>query len=211
MNTTKYLWPALALAAVLMAMNAYNLSAITTQPEKAIIDYGEAAVSDEIIPKGEPSYGQEIQFSYDDIDPYDQQKANAAIARLAQYDRQISLNPADNERYVKILYKDKGGISCEYCCGARSVIFQNGQPACGCAHSYAMRGLAKYLLTETDMTDEEILTEVAKLKVLFFPAQSQQKAAAMQAQGIEVGYLSLATNENRGLEQGISGGMVGGC
>lgn len=159
------------------------------------------------------SGGAELEFSFDDINPYDQQKANAAISKLASLDQDLTLEGADLERYIKILYKDHGGLSCEYCCGARAIIFPNGQAACGCAHSYAMRGLAKYLiLNHPDMSDAEILEEAGKLKVLFFPTVMEGKAQVMEAKGIPVNYISLATNENRGIEKGqASGSMVGGC
>ena len=105
-------------------------------------------------------------------------------------------------------------IRCEYCCGAPSVIFDNGQAACGCAHSYAMRGIAKYLITEhaDEYSDEEILAEMGKWKVLFFPQQHMAKAAALEGKGIEADYVNLASNKYRGIEKGSEqGGMVGGC
>ncbi len=169
----------------------------------------------DIIPTGFPEiWGKELDFSYDDIDPNDQSSANAAISKLSDIDRSITLPSDLVERYVKILFSDNGGISCEFCCGAKSIIFENGDPACGCAHSFAMRGLTKYLLiNHPDMSDEDILTDVGKLKVLFFPGIHESKAAVMEQKGIDVDYISLTTNENRGIERGqASGGsMVGGC
>ena len=89
-----------------------------------------------------------------------------------------------------------------------------GGAACSCAHSFAMRGLAKYLLVKhPKMSNDEILTELAKWKTLFFPGQMTAKAALLQQQGIEFSYISLGSNKYRGIEQGSSadGGMVGGC
>ena len=78
-----------------------------------------------------------------------------------------------------------------------------------------MRGLAKYLLTNhPDMTDIEILSELGKWKVLFFPGVHEQKAKALEANGIDsTDYINLASNLYRGIEQGKTsgGGMVGGC
>ena len=79
-----------------------------------------------------------------------------------------------------------------------------------------MRGLAKYLLTKhPDMADEEILNELGKWKVLFFPGVHEQKAQVLEANGIDsTNYINLASNLYRGIEQGQaanSGGMVGGC
>jgi len=116
------------------------------------------------------------------------------------------------ERYIRI----GSSISCEYCCGAQSIIFSNGERACGCAHSYAMRGLAKYMLIEhPDVSDAVILEELGKWKVLFFPGVHEQKAQALEAQGIDSkNYINLASNLYRGAEKGQTGSggsMVGGC
>ena len=167
----------------------------------------------EIIPTGVPvHYGDELGISYDDVNAATPRQADATIGVMANIDRTVTLEGADLQRYIDILLD----ISCEYCCGAASVIFDDGRAACGCAHSYAMRGLAKYLITEhgEDMSDDEILTEIAKWKVLFFPGIHETKAAVMESQGIDTNYINLASNAYRGIEQGAqqsSGGMVGGC
>ena len=166
----------------------------------------------EIIPTGVPKvYGNELKISYDDVSPNDPRKADATINVLANIDRTVTLTGDDLQRYIKI----GSEISCEYCCGADSIIFSNGQPACGCAHSYSMRGLAKYLIKNhgDEFTDDQILEELGKWKVLFFPGVHQQKAAVLKSQGIELNYINLASNKYRGIEQGqqSSGEMVGGC
>ncbi len=165
----------------------------------------------EIIPAGVPAvYGAAIGVSYDDISPDNPRLADATISKLTAYE-DMELDEAQMGRYIKIA----GAISCEYCCGAASIIFSDGQRACGCAHSYAMRGLAKYLITEhPDMTDLEILSELGKWKVLFFPGIHEQKAQVLESQGIDsTNYINLASNLYRGIEKGqTSGGsMVGGC
>jgi len=172
----------------------------------------------EVSPTGLPKvYGQELGIRYDDVSPQDARKADATIGVLANLDRTITLTGADKERYIKISLQ----ISCEYCCGAESIIFQNGEAACGCAHSYAMRGIAKYLIKNhgTEFSDDEILEEMGKWKVLFFPGVHQQKAAVLKSQGIELSYINLASNKYRDIEKGqansgssgASGSMVGGC
>ncbi|MEK6835676.1 MAG: hypothetical protein AABX55_01520, partial [Nanoarchaeota archaeon] len=100
-----------------------------------------------------------------------------------------------------------------YCCGADAITFPDGQAACGCAHSYAMRGVAKYLLTEhPEMKDEAILEELGKWKTLFFPDTMKAKAQVLKDKDIELNYINLASNLFRGIEQGnTNGGMVGGC
>src|SRR3989338_861201 len=124
-----------------------------------------------VIPTGVPAvYGNELGISYDDVSPDDANKADRTINKLGQMDQAIQLTGNDLERYINVLYKLENGISCEYCCGARSVIFESGESACGCAHSYAMRGLKKYLITQhgDEYTDEELLEEIGKWKTLFF-------------------------------------------
>ena len=99
------------------------------------------------------------------------------------------------------------------------VIFENGERACGCAHSYAMRGLAKYLLVNhPEMSDYEILNELGKWKVLFFPGIHEKKAQVLKANGIDTAdYVNLASNLYRGAENqattstGSNSQMVGGC
>lgn len=201
---------AIVIGVLLLVMFAYNgirLSGVTA---------GSGMVSlvsaSEILPAGVPAvYGEELGISYDDVSASTPRKADATIGVMSNIDRTVTLEGADLERYIKVL----SDISCEYCCGAASVIFEDGRSACGCAHSFAMRGLAKYLITEhSDMSDNEILTEVAKWKVLFFPGIHETKAAVMESQGIDTNYINLASNAYRGIEQGVpqsSGGMVGGC
>ena len=174
---------------------------------------GISAVSaSEIIPAGIPEvYGKELGISYNDISPDDPRKADSTIGVLGNLDNQITLSGADLQRYIDIASQ----ISCEYCCGAESIIFSNGKAACGCAHSYAMRGLAKYLITKhgSEFSDDEILAELGKWKVLFFPGIHETKAAVLKSQGIELNYINLASNKYRGIEKGqpSGGDMVGGC
>ena len=77
-----------------------------------------------------------------------------------------------------------------------------------------MRGLTKYLIKfhGDEYSDAEILEEVGKWKVLFFPEIHEAKAEILKSNGIEINYINLASNKYRGIEQGqTSGGMVGGC
>jgi hypothetical protein len=171
----------------------------------------------DVTPKGEPRiYGKELGVAYDHVHASNPKLADATINKLAKLDVDIQLTEDQKARYINILYKMDNGISCEYCCGARAIIFENGEPACGCAHSYAMRGVAKYLITEhgSEFTDAQILEEAAKWKTLFFPTQSAAKAEILKAQGIEPNYINIGSNKYRGIEQGAGsggGGMVGGC
>ena len=169
----------------------------------------------DVLPKGTPDiYGGELGVSYNDVSASNPQLADTTMQKLAKYE-DMQLDNATMTRYIKI----GSSIACEYCCGAKTLIFSNGERACGCAHSYAMRGLAKYLLTEhPEMTDLEILDEMAKWKVLFFPGIHEKKAEVLKANGIDyTNYVNLASNLYRGAEnQAASAGsggsqMVGGC
>ena len=199
----------LVLAMVVMLANALALQGMRTVTASVITPKAG------VLPEGTPAiYGEELGISYDDVSPYDPRLADLTIKKLADIDRSVQLEGDDLARYVNVLYNLENGISCEYCCGARSIIFPDGSAACGCAHSYAMRGLTKYLITQHGdaYTDAELLAEVGKWKTLFFPTQMQMKATIMEEQGLDVDYVSLASNKYRGIEQGATGGgMVGGC
>ncbi len=176
-----------------------------------------AVGSIDVSPKGVPRvYGAELGVSFDDVSPNDPRKADETIAMLSAFDQEksgkfIDLQGEKLQRYIKIASQ----ISCEYCCGAQSIIFPNGQAACSCAHSYSMRGLAKYLLEKhpSEFTDDQILEELGKWKTLYFPGALSQKAQVLKDKGIELNYINLASNKYRGIEKGAEGGgpMVGGC
>ncbi|MBS3171285.1 hypothetical protein J4449_01595 [Candidatus Woesearchaeota archaeon] len=204
---------------------------------------GAVFASSEVLPVGVPRiYGQKLGIKYDFVSSNNQQLADQTIEVLGNLDRTINLEGKNLERYVDIVSE----ISCEYCCGAKSIIvrkedvaemeknIQNaittgqiteeeavkfrrtaGEAACGCAHSFAMRGLAKYLILNNgaEFTNEEILNELGKWKTLFFPEQMSAKAAVMKEKNIEFSYANLGSNRYRGIEQGAtaSGQMVGGC
>ncbi len=165
----------------------------------------------DIIPTGIPAiYGSELGVSFDDVSTTNPRLADATIRKLKQH-QDMKLNDAQMQRYLKI----GSSIACEYCCGAKSLIFPDGRKACSCAHSGSMRGLAKYLLVNhPEMSDLEILTELAKWKVLFFPGILQKKAQILESRGIDSkNYVNLASNKYRGIEKGEKSGgeMVGGC
>lgn len=172
------------------------------------------AVYAAIMPRGVPrQYGTELGVSFDNPE--------AAISALSKYDG-MALSGDLLQRYISVA----GAISCEYCCTAPSIIFSNGQAACGCAHSGMMRGLAKYLLKNhaADWTDDQLLEELGKWKTTFFPKQLTNKALILAQNGIELDYINLASNKYRDLSKlqetkaadtgsGLSSvpDMVGGC
>ena len=204
----------LGIVAILALLLVYNLGRSSVSQGVSPADIVAGIPQADFLPIGVPAiYGSEMGISYDDVSPSNQRLADATISKLTEYEDEV-LSAQLLERYIRI----GSSISCEYCCGADSIIFSNGARACGCAHSYAMRGLAKYLLIEhgDEFSDIEILEELGKWKVLFFPGIHAEKAAALDAEGIDyTDFVNLASNKYRGIEQGKSVGssseMVGGC
>ncbi len=246
-NTKLLLFLAVA-AFLIMIFNQFQLLSIASLAEGRPLATGVSLVAASVAPTGVPSiYGNELGISYDDVSANDPQKADQTISVLRNYDESITLQGNDLDRYISITSQ----ISCEYCCGAKSIIFTKedeqrieqqiqdaiksgkitadqadqyrqkaGGAACGCAHSFAMRGLAKYLITKhsSEYTDEQILEELAKWKTLFFPGPMSTKAAVMKEKGIPFTYSNLGSNNYRDIEKeatasGSTGGssMVGGC
>ena len=84
-----------------------------------------------------------------------------------------ALSAEEKKRYTDINLR----ISCEFCCGAKAIVFENGEASCGCAHSQAMRGLTAYLIKNhgAEYTDNQILRELAIWKGRYFPKQMIQK------------------------------------
>ena len=163
---------------------------------------GSTLTFEEFIPKGVPAiYGAELGVSFDN--PLDSLNVLSALDGDLYEDGAIKfsdLSAEQQQNYIKIGMS----IACEYCCGATSLIAPNGQPACGCAHSAAMRGLAKYLLKYhgNEYTNEQILQELTLWKTMFFPKQMYQKALQLQASGQGSAVPSVIENVPD---------MVGGC
>ncbi|MFH1591743.1 MAG: hypothetical protein ABIB47_00035 [Candidatus Woesearchaeota archaeon] len=231
----------LVLGLIFVVFNQFQLMSLGSG--NGIVPTGVTLAQAAVIPTGTPEiYGGELGISYDGVSTSDPGLADQTIAVMSNLDRTLTLEGDDLERYIDVVSE----ISCEYCCGAQSIIVRRadvesmnqkieaaiesgeitedqaeryrkeaGDSACGCAHSYAMRGLAKYLIIEhgDEFTDEEILGELSKWKTLYFPGQMTAKAAIMEEKGIEFSYAALGSNENRDIEKGATAGsgMVGGC
>lgn len=115
-------------------------------------------------------YGPELNVSYDDV--------QNSMDIMKQFDlgygrNKPSLTAEEKTRYTNINLR----ISCEFCCGAAAIVFENGEPSCGCAHSQAMRGLTAYLIKNhgSEYSDDQILRELAIWKGRFYPKQMIQK------------------------------------
>lgn len=206
--------PALAVGTQASAQQAATQSNQLSGGQQAVGGVDLKALEKKVLSKGVPdAYGAKLGISYDNV--------QQAMDVMKVYDDGKPMaDAALNARYVKIA----GAISCEYCCGVQTIIFPNGQAACGCAHSYAMRGLAKYLLANNpEMGDDRILEELAKWKSLFFPQQSMEKAVQFSLAGKDINQIDLQSNKYRGFTAPVqagsasSGGIgsyakqVGGC
>ncbi|MBI5884741.1 hypothetical protein HZB89_01440 [archaeon] len=158
-------------------------------------------------------YGSELGVSYD--------KVVESLDVLSKLDGDLypdgklkfsQLSDSAKARYISM----GSQIACEYCCGAKTLIAANGKPACSCAHSAAMRGIAKWLLiNKPELSDAEILAEMGIWKSKFFPGKVLERAAALQANGIEVNVTNATISKYIGLKasgaSGNSSEMVGGC
>ena len=109
-----------------------------------------------VIPRGTPWYGQEAGVSFDD--PITAQK-------LWAKGRAIQLDATNEERWKRIV----NSFTCDYCCGSP----QNPTiiTKCGCAHSAAAQGMAKWFIkTYGDkFSDEEIYGELARWYAVWYP------------------------------------------
>src|SRR3989338_6532848 len=115
----------IGIVAVLLLFNQWQLFNLSSA------SVGPLDVSN-VLPAGIPSvYGAELGVSYDSISVSNPSLADQTITKISQFDRSINLEGNDMQRYISITSQ----ISCEYCCGAESIIFKDGQAACGCAHS----------------------------------------------------------------------------
>lgn len=186
----KSFWTAFAFVLLLLLVNQWQIFALAAQTGmrmtplnfsfgatvKLTGDLAQDAAK-VILLTGVPKvYGAELGVSY--IHPSQINDMNQMIALMSKYDPDygsapIKLAGDPLQRYIDIGLR----IACEYCCGAKSLITQTGQAACGCAHSQAMRGLAAYLLQNHagEFTNDQILQELARWKGLFFPKQMMQK------------------------------------
>ena len=109
-----------------------------------------------IVPTGTPWYGQEAQVSFDD--PITSQK------NWATY-RSLQLSSSEQERWNRIV----NSFTCDYCCGSpkNPTIITH----CGCAHSSAAQGMAKWFIKNygDKYSDEEIYGEMARWYALWYP------------------------------------------
>ncbi|MCL5011293.1 MAG: hypothetical protein M1594_00115 [Candidatus Marsarchaeota archaeon] len=170
-------------------------------------------IQGKIMISGTPDYGSKLGVSFND--------PSSAVNVLSQLDNGIptnSLSQDQLQRYISI----GTNIACFYCCGATTLVDNNGNPACSCNHSMALRGLAKWMILNTNYTNGQILLELNKWKALFFPGPTINTASALAQVdngSVEVGWLGTPSNIPQSLIQamknpGSGSGLpaqIGGC
>ena len=178
MDTEKTIIAILMLLILITAVNSFiifSISSEKTATEQAITGQvvGNANAAD-IVPKGTPDYGAMAGVSFDNVE--------SSLNKLAQYHNSIKLEGNDMQRYIKIATTK--GTACEFCCGIGEGGFgtSNGQLACACEHNIAFSGLTKWLIKNTDYSDEQILQELQKWKTSFFPGPMTQKRQGSSGQ-----------------------------
>ncbi|MBI4280989.1 hypothetical protein HY628_02215 [Candidatus Uhrbacteria bacterium] len=225
----------LAFGALLIGFNQYQLAELSHElgasrgwlPFLSVAEgrvdtsRGPATVADLVTPRGQPFYGVSLNVSYDQV--------VQGLDILAKLDpgygsAPVNLNDQQKNRYIAIGAKPT--IACEFCCGATTLVFSDGRPACGCQHSQAMRGLLAYLIVNYPQTsDDEIMRELARWKSLFFPKQMTERAAEQLASGqftADIASLTYGLSAETLKKLGAAGAvaapssiqttdMVGGC
>ena len=117
-----------------------------------------------VVPSGTPWYGQEAGVSFDDP---------IAAQKLWGKGGAIQLDSAQSERWSRIV----NSFTCDYCCGSPE------QPTvithCGCAHSIAAQGMAKWFIKNygDKYSDEEIYGEMARWYALWYPGPTVKRIA----------------------------------
>jgi hypothetical protein len=115
-----------------------------------------------VVPHGTPWYGAETGVSFDD--PVTAQK-------LWGKGTAIKLDADQQKRWGRIV----NSFTCDYCCGSPQ------QPTiitrCGCAHSIAAQGMAKWFIKNygDKYSDEEIYGEMARWYALWYPGPTVKR------------------------------------
>lgn len=115
-----------------------------------------------VVPTGTPWYGQEAGVSFDDP---------ITAQNLWAKGRAIQLSPEEQKRWERIV----NSFTCDYCCGSPQ------QPTiitrCGCAHSAAAQGMAKWFIKNYGgkYSDEEIYGEMARWYAVWYPGPTVQR------------------------------------
>ena len=183
-----------------------------------------------VVPTGTPFYalegagGEKIKgASFDD--PITSQKIWAGLLGSKRFGtaNTIQLTSEEEQRWKKLT----SVFTCDFCCGGPNSVTTINK--CGCAHSYAWQGMAKFFIKYyPQYTDEQILGEMTKWKALWYPKgmiqdylvyTGQQAASTLThggSTGIKQQFLQQAPNTQQQTHASVTPidnlpSMVGGC
>ena len=183
-----------------------------------------------VVPTGTPFYvldGPGVEkikgVSFDD--PLTSQKVWAGLLGSRRFGtaNAIQLTPEEEQRWQKLT----SVFTCDFCCGGPNSVTTISR--CGCAHSYAWQGMAKFFIKYyPQYTDEQILGEMTKWKALWYPqgmiqdylVYTGQQPASILTHGGSIGikqqFLQQAPNAQHQTNAEVTPlsdlpSMVGGC
>ena len=183
-----------------------------------------------VVPTGTPFYvlegpgAEKIKgASFDD--PITSQKVWASLLGSRRFGtaNAIELTPEEEHRWKKLT----SVFTCDFCCGGPNSVTTISR--CGCAHSYAWQGMAKFFIKYyPQYTDEQILGEMTKWKGLWYPqgmiqdylVYTGQQSANILTHGGSVGIRQQFLQQAPGTQQQTQASatpledlpsMVGGC
>jgi len=183
-----------------------------------------------VVPTGTPFYilegpGTEKIKGATFDDPITSQKVWASLLGSRRFgtENAIQLTPEEEERWKKVV----SVFTCDYCCGGPNSVTTINR--CGCAHSYAWQGMAKFFIKYyPQYTDEQVMGEMTKWKGLWYPQgmiqdylvyTGQQPASTLThggSVGIKQQFLQQGSNGQQQTQATVTPlkdlpAMVGGC
>ena len=200
-----------------------------SSPKKSTGDITQDAIAN-VVPLGTPPYvlqgpGSEKLAGISFDDPITSQKAWASLLGSKRFGttNAIQLTPEEDKRWKKLT----NSFTCDYCCGGPNSVTTISH--CGCAHSYAWQGMAKFFVKNyPDYSDEQIQGEMTKWKALWYPQgmiqdylvyTGQQPPSILNhggAAGIKQQFLQQGSNSQQQTKAEATPlkdlpSMVGGC
>lgn len=183
-----------------------------------------------VVPTGTPFYvlegpGSEKINGASFDDPLTSQKVWASLLGSKRFGtaNTVQLTPEEEQRWNKLT----SVFTCDFCCGGPNSVTTINR--CGCAHSYAWQGMAKFFIKYyPQYTDEQILGEMTKWKAIWYPQgmiqdylvfTGQQPASILThggSIGIKQQFLQQAPNTQQPTHASVTPldelpSMVGGC
>ena len=184
-----------------------------------------------VVPTGTPFYmlegpgAEKIKGATFD-DPITSQKVWASLLGSRRFGsaNAIQLTTEEEKRWQRLT----SVFTCDFCCGGPNSVTTINR--CGCAHSYAWQGMAKFFIKNyPQYTDEQIMGEMTKWKAIWYPrgmiedylVYTGQQSADTLTHGGSVGirqqFLQQAPNAQQQTHatatpiDNLPQAMVGGC